>query len=83
MKQDVVQGGQREPLADGESSGHQRMEEKVEEVEEWGGLGLGMSSRGSTWQIPGRISKDVERGLDMQAWRISGDEGTVLACSES
>ena len=59
------------------------MEEKVEEEEERVGLGLGMSSRGSTWQIPGRISKDVERGLDMQAWRIAGDEGTVLACSES
>lgn len=59
------------------------MKEKVEEEEERVGLGLGMSGRGSTWQIPGRISKDVERGLDMQAWRISGDEGTVLACSES
>ena len=61
----------------------QRTEENLEEEEERAGLGLGVSGRGGTWQIPGRISKDVERGLDMQAWRISGDEGTVLACSES
>lgn len=54
MKQEVVQGGLREPLADGWSLDRQRMEEeKEEEEEEIEGLGQGMSRRGGTSQTPG------------------------------
>lgn len=57
MKQEVVQGGLKEPLADGWSLDLKKGGGERRGRGEDGGLGLGMGSRSGDWKIPSRMTK--------------------------